>query len=69
MSSAYQPVPLQGYEESGIFDIDPEEEKIQQLRDRKNREDLERQINHRINQVINHNNNRLKEYVSHKYAG
>ena len=69
MSSVYQPVPLQGYDESGIFDIDPEEEKIQQLRERKMREDLEKQINQRIDDAINQNNNKLKQFVNQKYPG
>lgn len=60
---AARPIPLHNYESETMFDVDPEEEKIQKLRDRKIKEDVENEVKQRINQVIQNNNSNIKEYI------
>jgi hypothetical protein len=58
-----KPIPLDGYQPESMFDIDPEEENIQKLRDRKMQQEVENGVKQRINQVIQNNNSNIKEYI------
>lgn len=66
MQAEFRAVPLQGY---GDEEIDPEEQKIQKMRERKIRESMERSANRKIDERMKGNKNKLKDYVNRKYKG
>lgn len=72
--NAYVPVPIHNHLLDNSDLIDPEEERIQYLRDRKLQEEIEQRTKQRVQKIIDHNQNQpknkiLKQYIDkHSYV-